>query len=148
MINAEATVLIVAMGSTVLLMGWIVWLFSRRKQEKVRAQLDVQRRMLDKFSTGPEFATFVESENGRRFMESLSTEHATHADRILGSIQRGAVLTLLGIALCVLPVYDRDFEATALLGVIALAAGIGFLISAWVSHRLLKEWGLVPPGTT
>ena len=128
-----------------LLLGWVVWNVSRRGQERLRGKLDLQRRMLEKFSSAGELAAFTETDSGRRFLENLSTEQGVHAQWVLGSIRKGIVLTLLGIGLCTLPAFESDLRPLAFFGVVALALGLGFLISAWASYRLSKAWGLLPP---
>ena len=141
----EVLTIVVPLTVAALLLAWVAWLVGRRGQERLRGKLDLQRRMLEKFGTASEFVAFAESESGRRFLETLSTEHAVHAQSILGSIRKGAVLTLLGIGLMAVPVLDSEFEPAAVFGVIALAAGIGFLVSGWASYRLSRSWGLLPP---
>jgi protein-S-isoprenylcysteine O-methyltransferase Ste14 len=141
----EGITITTILSLVVLLLGWVAWIFGRRGQERLRGQLDLQRRLLDKFSSAPEFVTFTETESGRRFLENLSTEHGVHAQWILSSIRKGVVLTLLGVGLCTLPAFERDLQPLAFFGVIALALGIGFLISAWASYRLSRSWGLLPP---
>lgn len=127
------------------LIGWIVWVVNRHARERLRGQLDLQRRMLEKFGSASELVTFTETESGRRFLENLSTEHGAHAQSIMGSIRKGAVLLLLGAGLCALPVIKPEYEPAVIFGVVALTTGIGFLISAWASYRLSRSWGLLPP---
>jgi hypothetical protein len=127
------------------LIGWIVWVVNRHGRERLRGQLDLQRRMLEKFGSATEFVTFAGTESGRRFLENLSTEHGVHAQSIMGSIRKGAVLSLLGAGLCTLPFIKPEYEPAAIFGVVALTTGIGFLISAWASYRLSRSWGLLPP---
>jgi hypothetical protein len=141
----EALALVATVLVVVLLLGWVAWLVGRRGHERLRGKLDLQRRMLEKFGAASEFVTFAQSESGRRFVETLSTEHGVHALRILSSIRNGAVLTLLGVGLCILPIFESDLTPLAFFGVVAVALGIGFLISAWASYRLSRSWGLLPP---
>ena len=141
----EAMGLIVTMLLAALLLGWVAWLVGRRGHERLRGKLDLQRRMLEKFGAASEFVAFAQSESGRRFIETLSTEHGVHTLRILSSIRNGAVLALLGMGLCILPIFEGDLVPLAFFGVVALALGIGFLISAWASYRLSRSWGLLPP---
>jgi hypothetical protein len=141
----EAMALIAIVLVVVLLLGWVAWLVGRRGHERLRGKLDLQRRMLEKFGAASEFVAFAQSESGSRFVETLSTEHGVHTLRILSSIRTGAVLTLLGVGLCILPGFERDLTPLAFFGVVAIALGIGFLISAWASYRLSKSWGLLPP---
>lgn len=126
------------------LSAWAVWLYSRRRQERVRAELEVRRRMLEKFGNGEELTAFLASEGGRKFLEDLSTEHASHADKILASVKRGTILTLLGIGLWLLVGWERDLEPLGVFGTISLAIGLGYLGSAAVSYRFSKRWGLLP----
>ena len=129
-----------------LLVGWAIWLYARRKQERIRSELDIRRRMLDKFATGDELAAFLASDTGRQFVESLSTDQNAHARKILGSIKVGAVLTFLGAGLWMLVALDPDrVIPVGLFGTIALATGLGFLASAALSFRLSRDWGLLPP---
>lgn len=127
------------------LLGWAVWLYSRRRQERMRAELEVRRRMLEKFGTAEELTAFLASEGGRKFLEDLSTEHASHADKILASVKRGTILTLLGIGLWSLVAWEpNDLQPLGVFGTIAMTIGLGYLASAAVSYRFSKRWGLLP----
>lgn len=139
-IGVVSMVMIVA-----LLLGWAVWLYSRRRQERMRAELEVRRRMLEKFGTAEELTAFLASEGGRKFLEDLSTEHASHADKILDSVKRGTILTLLGIGLWSLVAWEpNDLQPLGVFGTIAMTIGLGYLASAAVSYRFSKRWGLLP----
>lgn len=128
------------------LLGWTVWLYSRRKQERLRAELEVRRRMLEKFATAEDLSTFLETDTGRRFLESLSTEENAQTRKILGSLKAGAVLTTLGCGLWLLVAWEpNDLAPMGIPATIALAIGLGFLASAWASYRLSRAWGLIPP---
>src|SRR5688572_22942374 len=103
--NSETAIVLGVVGVTglvVLLIGFSAWIFSRRRQERARAQFDLQRRMLEKFESASEFVTFLDSESGRKFLDTVSSETVSQAVRIFGSIQKGAIFTLMGIAgLCI-----------------------------------------------
>jgi hypothetical protein len=144
--DAPAVIGITMMAALLaLLLAWVVWNVGRRGQERLRGKLDLQRRMLDKFSSAGELAAFTETESGRRFLENVSTEQGVHAQWVLGSIRKGIVLSFLGVGLCTLPAFESDLQPLAFFGVVALALGLGCLISAWASYRLSKAWGLLPP---
>ena len=68
-----------------------------RTRLRLRAQTELHNKILDKFGTAEEFAAYLQSETGRKFFENLSKEPASPQTKILGSIQKGAILTLLGI---------------------------------------------------
>lgn len=129
-----------------LLIGFSTWIVSRRRQERIRAQFDLQRRMLEKFGSASEFVAFLDSESGRKFLETVSSETLTQAGRIFGSIQKGSIFTLIGIVgFCLVAYEPDDLMPLAVPSGIALATGLGYLISAFASHRLSKQWGLLPP---
>ena len=122
----------------VLLIGWIAWVVSRRSQERIRGQLELQRQTLQRFSSADELVAFTQTESGKRFLDSLSTEHASHVQRILSSTRMGIVLVLLGAGLCIVPLLKAELEPLTYFGVIAIMLGLGFLTSAWVSYRLAR----------
>ena len=150
--NSEMAIVMGVVGVTglvVLLIGFSAWIFSRRRQERARAQFDLQRRMLEKFESASEFVAFLNSESGRKFLETVSSESASQAGRIFGSIQKGAIFTLMGIVGFSIVAYDIDeLIPLAVPSGIALAIGLGYLISAFASHRLSKQWGLLPPSAS
>ncbi|MGH7565325.1 MAG: hypothetical protein ACREK2_00695 [Gemmatimonadota bacterium] len=132
-----------------LLIGFSTWILSRRRRERSRAQFDLQRRMLEKFGSASEFVTFLDSDSGRKFLETVSSDTLSQAARIFGSIQKGAIFTLMGIfGFCVVAYEPEDLIPLAVPSGIALATGLGYLISAFASYRLSKQWGLLPPSAS
>ena len=128
-----------------LLVGFSTWILSRRGQERSRAQFDLQRRMLEKFGSASEFVAFLESDSGRKFLETVSSDTQTQAARIFGSIQKGAIFTLIGFVGFGVVAYDPgDLVPLAVPSGIALAVGLGYLISAFATYKLSKQWGLLP----
>ena len=128
-----------------LLVGFSTWILSRRGQERSRAQFDLQRRILEKFGSASEFVAFLESDSGRKFLETISSEMQTQAARIFGSIQKGAIFTLIGVVGFGVVAYDPgDLVPLAVPSGIALAVGLGYLISAFATYKLSKQWGLLP----
>lgn len=128
-----------------LLVGFSTWILSRRGQERSRAQFDLQRRMLEKFGSASEFVAFLESDSGRKFLETVSSETQTQASRIFGSIQKGAIFSLIGVVGFGVVAYDPgDLVPLAIPSGIAFAVGIGYLISAYATYKLSKQWGLLP----
>ncbi len=118
-----------------------------RNRSLLRAQTDFHNKILDKFGTAEEFTTYLQSEAGGKFFENLSKEPASPMTKILGSIQKGVILTLLGIGFLLFGVsldLLPDTKIVALfIATVATATGIGFIISAVISHRLAKSWGII-----
>jgi hypothetical protein len=132
-------------GVFALLVGFSTWILSRRGQERSRAQFDLQRRMLEKFGSASEFVVFLDSDSGRKFLETVSSETQTQASRIFGSIQKGAIFTLIGVVGFGVVAYDPgDLVPLAVPSGISLAVGLGYLISAFATYKLSKQWGLLP----
>ena len=121
-----------------------------RNRSLLRAQTDFHNKILDKFGTAEEFTAYLQSETGGKFFENLSREPASPLTKILGSIQKGAILTLLGIGFFLFgAVLDLSVDvkiAALLVATVATATGIGFIISAFISHRLAKSWGIIAAG--
>ncbi len=129
----------------VLLLGWTIWVVSRRGRERVQGQIDLQRRTLERFTSADELMTFIATDSGKRFLDSLATDHGAHAQRILSAMRMGIILVLAGAGLCLMPALERDLWPLSFFGIMALALGAGFLASAWASYRLARAWGLLPP---
>jgi len=126
--------------------AWIVWVVSsnRRRQRVAEIQKEMHMKMFEKFGTSQDLLAYLQSEAGRRFMDSATIEHARPLGRILGSIQTGLTLLLTGLGLLFLHgrLSQSWSDDTLVFGVLAVALGIGFLLSAGVSYWLSKSWGL------
>ncbi len=131
--------------------AWVITVVVKAFKEKsiMRVRANLYNRLLDKFSSGNEFAVYLESETGRRFVEEITVQTAAPTSKILGSIQKGFIMTLIGFGLIVLAnlFFGGDlFNVVAVGGTIALMLGVGFLISTAISYRLSKSWGLIGAG--
>ena len=138
-------VVIVAMvfGATRVLIGMIA-AFKNRSQ--VWAQTELHNKMLEKFGSTEEFTEYLKSDAGKSLFENLSNEPVAPQNKILGSIQKGAILTFLGIGLLVVGQMFLPFDSGNIMlvtGVISLMIGIGFLVSSLISYRLAKSWGII-----
>jgi hypothetical protein len=128
--------------------------FSGRKAGAlIRARADLQTKLLDRLGSGREVVEFCQTEGGKQFIEALSmgtiespASKGSPTERILGSIQKGIILTLLGLGFLILAQkYHRDDpgDVFMVVGVVGLSLGIGFLLSASVSYRLSRSMGLL-----
>jgi hypothetical protein len=125
---------IVAIISTFTMIVMVVWLGTKSKQKQIDALTAVQTRMLDKFGDAKEFVDFMQSAEGREFLRGTSaTRVRGSCDRVEKSLRTGIILSLLGIAFLVLSRFeDGDMIVP---GVLILAVGVGFLLSAGVSWK-------------
>jgi hypothetical protein len=132
------------------LVGWLAWIIAGRLHDRARLRAELQGRMLERFASAQEFAAFLDSESGRRFLESVGGPGGVPAIRILRAVQAGIVLCALGIGIWIAGSAFAPRENTVLVraGEVALALGMGFLIAAGVSYRLSRAWGLIPKRRT
>lgn len=115
----------------------IIWLVLRQRQARAQVRAEFHKQLLEKFSTGREFADFLESKGSQRFLEELWSQKMGPKEQILRSMRNGIVLAALGLGTLVV-----SWKAKGLVipGALILALGVGFLISTAISHRLSKQW--------
>jgi hypothetical protein len=118
----------------------IVFVIARRRQAELRARAEFQKQILDKFSSGKEFADFLASDGSQRFLAMLSSQSMGMGPRyrVLRHMRGGITLALLGVGFLLLTALRRGFVVP---GVLFLALGAGLLISAAVTYHFSKKWG-------
>jgi len=124
----------------------VVFVVARRRQAELRARAEFQKQILDKFSSGKEFAEFMASEGSQRFLATLSAQTMAPRYRVLRGMRGGIVLAVLGLGFLLLAGLRHGFVVP---GVLCLALGAGLLISAAASYHFSKKWsggGPAAPG--
>jgi hypothetical protein len=134
----------------------VIWLIKtliehRRWSRLSKIQNDVHSKLLDRFTANEDLLAYIQTPAGRRFLESapipLESPRAINAPlgRILWSAQAGAVLTVLGIG--ILLVSRTTFEEVGAplgaFGVVIIALGLGFIVSAFLAYTLTRRFGLL-----
>lgn len=139
----EEVVLFPMLFAVVALIIWIIFSTIRR-YNTTKLQAGLQTKLIEKFGTGQELLAYVQSEAGKRFLESLTMEQRTPYGRILGAAQASAILALVGLALLFLRgrVAGAD-EGFLVFGTIILSLGVGFGLAAALSYFLSKSLGLL-----
>jgi len=144
-------------GTVMLLVGsGILWLIKtliehRRWSKLSKIQTDVHNKLLDRFTTNEELLAYIQTPAGKRFLESapipLESPRAINAPvgRILGSAQAGAVLTVLGVGVTIVSQNTLEEVASPLaaFGVVIIALGLGFIVSAALAYALTRRFGLL-----
>lgn len=130
--------------------GWVVYTISTniRKAHASRAVADLHSKLLDKCAASQDLVAYLESGSGQKFLESAGAEGSQPWSRILNAIQAGFVLSLVGVAELIVRSFEQNTDTGEFLlitGAVALAIGVGFLISAATSFALSKSWGLLTP---
>lgn len=141
----------------VFILGAILWLTriflqNRRWGKIFKVQTDTYSKLLEKFSTNEELLAYVRSDAGKRFLESasipLNTDSPTQmsglVSRVIGGLQLGILLTLVGIGSIALRNHLEDPVPLLVFGTLALMLGLGFIISSGVSFALGRHLKLLP----
>lgn len=142
----EALIPIIVLTTMLLVAGWMVRTVStnRRLRETASMQTQMQTRLLEKFGTSQEMLQYLESDAGKKFVESASLERSNPHGRILSAVQSGVLLVLGGVAMLAAGsgLGHDAAQGTWFLGLMGLMLGVGFLISSFIAYRLSKSWGL------
>jgi len=139
----------------------LMWLIKtmidyRRWSRLSKVQAEVHTKLLDRFAANESLVAYMQTDAGKRFLESapivLESEPRSIGapfSRILWSLQAGVVVAAAGIGLQVLSrrVPAEVASSVSGFGALALAIGLGFVVSAAASYFLSRRLGLVqaPP---
>lgn len=138
-------------GITLLGGAWMVMSFMARKQQ-ARTVAEFHARLLDRIGSTRDFAEFLNSEGGSRFVDSIALRRDVRPkDRAVGGLFTGIVLTVLGVGLAMfageIP-SQRDFAlVVGFLSAIALSLGIGLLVATWGTLTIASRLGLLETDT-
>jgi drug/metabolite transporter (DMT)-like permease len=127
--------------TTVSLLALLVWGITLVNAAlKRRQQMQMQKHLLEKFASAHDFAEFLQSPAGQKYVLSLSDTSSTPRNSILSSLRLGIVLLLVGPAVIVIPVQTAQTgHITEGLGMVLTMLGVGFLVSAIVSYFIAKK---------
>jgi hypothetical protein len=109
---------------------------------QTRQRIAVRQAVIDKFSAGEDFAAFLQSPAGQKFVTDLSGSDSP-VRAVVGAVQKGIVLMLLGGGVWWVGANLESEAEVASLGVLLLCVGAGLLISAGISYRMSKSLGLM-----
>jgi hypothetical protein len=141
------------------IIGVLTWLIRlvvthRRWNRLSKVQFETHTKLLDRFTSNDELLAYVQTPAGRRFLESApiplqdpQRAMAAPFSRILWSVQAGIVLLVVGFGF--LQVSRQFSEEPAHLfsvaGILSLAFGAGFIVSAVAAYGLSRKLGLLEP---
>ncbi len=139
--------------------GVAVWLIRtivdyRRWNRLAKVQTDVHTRILDRFTDNAELLAYMQSQPGKRFLESTPImldagprSVGAPLGRILWSVQAGLVLAAAGTGVELVSGRFTEDAAQPLqvLGALGIALGIGFVLSAVISFMISHKLGLIEP---
>jgi len=135
----------------------VIWLVRsgieyRRWLRATKIQTDAHMKLVDRLASNDDLLNYMQSAAGQRFLSSPpvaidASPQAVSAplNRILWSVQAGVVLTAGGIGLWFarFNVIDEAAQPLYVVAILAIALGVGFVISALLSYGLSRQLGLV-----
>ncbi|MFI5179125.1 MAG: hypothetical protein ACHQO8_11200 [Vicinamibacterales bacterium] len=128
----------------------------RRWLHATRVQTDAHNKLFDRMASNDELLAYIQSPAGQRFLTSTAVlepeSRAVSAPigRILWSMQMGVVLALAGVGLWVgkANVIEELAQPMQVVGTLAIAVGIGFVVSALLSWAISHRLGLIHSSST
>jgi hypothetical protein len=143
------------LGGFVAVVAWLVRAIiqHRRWLKSSQVQLSIHTKLMERMTTNEELLAYVQSPAGRRFLEAAplrpEPESTTSAPvgSILWSMMAGVVLSTLGAGFRIAGnrVGDDGQQAFAVVGIIILALGAGFIFASLMAYVLSSRLGLFPP---
>ncbi len=137
-------------------LGWLVktTISYRRWNRLSKTQTDVHTKLLDRFTQNEDLLAYMQTPAGKRFLESApipldgdTKPIAAPLSRILWSLQAGIVLLVFGLGLVMLSGKLITELATPMMvfGVMGIALGAGFILSAFAAYFASRRFGLLDP---
>jgi hypothetical protein len=127
----------------------------RRWRRQIQVQTDIHTKLLDRMTNNQELLAYIETSAGRRFLEApvplLAAAQAPGLSiapvaRILWSVQIGVVVVAAGIGFWIARTSVDDVDLASVfqvMGSLAIAVGVGFVVSAMLSWALSQRMGLI-----
>jgi len=136
------------------LIGWLMrnLMDYRRWIRQNKVQTEAHTRLLERLTGNEELLAYIQSPAGAKFLESSPItldagprNVGAPLGRILWTIQAGVVLVSGGVGLLLVGAKTTDDAAQAFhaLGLLGVALGAGFVISAIISFMISRHLGLV-----
>jgi hypothetical protein len=136
--------------------GVLVWLVRtivdyRRWLRLTKVQTETHTKLLDRLTSQDDLLAYMQTPAGRRFLESapITLDPASRPlgaplSRVLWSVQAGVVLALggLGVLFISRTAVAEVEQGLRAIGILALALGAGFMLSAVVAYLLSSRLGL------
>jgi hypothetical protein len=136
--------------------GTLLWIARtivdhRRWLRLSRLQTEANSKLMERFSSTEELLNFIQTPAGSRFLESSVVPVEPRAvgapvNRILWSSQLGLLLVTIGAGMEFASARVVDAEAASVfdtLGILVIAAGVGFVASGLLSYVLSQRLGLL-----
>lgn len=153
-----AVAFLIGFITVILTIAWIVRsVMEHRKWQRVsKTHVDTHTRLMERLTSNDELIAYMQSSAGRRFLEAApipldSGPKMLNAPfgRILWSVQAGVVVAALGGGLIYASMrlggsemYSDGEVPLLVVGIAALAIGVGFFVSSIAAYALSHRFGL------
>jgi len=126
----------------------------RRWLRATKVQVDAHTKIVDRLASNEDLLAYMQSPAGQRFLSasiaptpvgSIAPPMSAPLNRILWSVQAGMVLAAGGVGLWLAKsnVIEEIAQPLHVVSMLAIALGIGFVLSALASWALSRQLGLV-----
>jgi len=127
----------------------------RRWRRQIQVQTDIHTKLLDRMTNNQELLAYIETSAGRRFLDvpmplmasaQVPALSLAPVARILWSVQIGVVVVAAGIGFWIARTSVDDVDLASVfqvMGSLAIAVGVGFVLSAILSWALSQRMGLI-----
>jgi hypothetical protein len=125
----------------------------RRWRRQIALQTEFHNKLIDRMANNQDLLAYLDSSSGRRFFEMpapvvtpASMALSAPVARILWSIQIGVIVVAAGVGFWIArgTVEDADLVSVfQVMGSLAIAVGVGFVVSAVASWVLSQRMGLM-----
>jgi hypothetical protein len=149
---AQDTAIAFVLISIAAAVTWIVrsLIDYRRWARTMKIQTDIHSRLMDRLTSSEDLLAYIQSPAGRRLLEFAPLVLGTGTagptlSRILWSVQAGLVMGLAGVGLNYASghIAVEAAQPFFVLGVLGIAVGGGFILSALASYFIARNMGLV-----
>jgi hypothetical protein len=143
--------------TAIFVIAWIARsvLEHKRWQQAMKTQTEAHVKLVDRLASNEDLLAYVQSGPGQRFLtaapmlptiDTSSRSMGAPIGRILWSMQTGIVIGLAGVGLWIAKsniIYVDVAQPLIVLGILAMAVGLGFILSSLVSYALSRQLGLL-----
>jgi len=131
---------IVSVITSSIMVVFIVALVTKSRERRVEAQMQMQSRLIDRFGSSNELATFLQSPAGRQFVSGVASVPKMFArERIVAAFTRAIILTSVGVAVVVIAFIQED-SGWYIPASIVFSLGLGYLFAAIVTWRFSQKF--------
>ena len=121
--------------TTLILIVWGISIFVNARTQRDARRVELHARLLDRIGSTREFAEFLATDDGHRFLEAITPASIKPQWRLVWSLQAGIVVFTIGTAIFLT---GGDYGWTI------MGIGLALIVATLVSWRVARAFGLVP----